>query len=539
MEASSLRTAAARPAPLLAGAALLRLKGDEQLVRLVRSGHPGAFEALFRRYQPRLLAFCRHMVGSAEDAEDVLQEAFVSAHRAMLADDRPIVARAWLYRIARNRCLDHLRRPVKADGHDSMDVFERAGGVSSEDIAHQRAEIREVMGDIRELPEAQRSALLMREIDTLSHEQIAAAMDATVSGVKSLLVRARIGLTEAARARSLTCDEVHVSLAEASEGIAMAPAEARRHVKSCESCQRFKRDLRRTTRVLAAAWPLGPLSLLRDLVGGSGATASVPAAQTTATAVASGGGLAANGAIGGLAAKAVAGVAATAVATGGAVELDRRVTGPDRRDATSSIERTVAPRAQARPVSSAVARAVPADGRPRQAAPATSSPVASQSAPRDSGIGSERKRSRSARLRPGRWAGAPAARLRRRGGATDSRRVANRRARARDGARTRATLDTGRRPRRGTRTRPRRIRAANALRRLERVRPIGDPARRPASRRAIGQRPRSARRRAQPATPAQPNGRPQAVRIARRNRAGERRRANTVRRRDLAQPASF
>ena len=303
MEASSLRPAAARPAPLLAGAALLRLKGDEQLVRLVRSGHPAAFDALVRRYQPRLLAFCRHMLGSTEDAEDVLQEAFASAHRAILADERPIVARAWLYRIARNRCLDHLRRPATADGQDSMDVFERGGGVTSEDIAHQRAEIRHVMRDIRALPEAQRSALLMREIDTLSHEQIAAAMDTTVSSVKSLLVRARIALTEAARARSLTCDDVRVSLAEAAEGIAKVSPEARRHLRSCQSCQGFKRDLRRTTRVLAAVWPLGPLSLVRDLIGGSGAAAttaaaSTTAAPTTAAAMVSGGSLVAKSAVG-------------------------------------------------------------------------------------------------------------------------------------------------------------------------------------------------------------------------------------------------
>ena len=137
MEASSLRAAPGR-APLVAGAALLRLKGDEQLVTLVRRGHDGAFEVLFRRYQPRLLAFCRHMLGSTEDAEDVLQESFASAHRAMIADERPIVARAWLYRIARNRCLDHLRRPANADGQDSTDVFERGCGVSSEDLGSSR-----------------------------------------------------------------------------------------------------------------------------------------------------------------------------------------------------------------------------------------------------------------------------------------------------------------------------------------------------------------------------------------------------------------
>ena len=67
---------------------LLRLQSDEKLIALIRRGHHGAFDALFQRYQSRLLAFCRHMLGSTEDAEDVLQEVFTAAFNAMLADDR-------------------------------------------------------------------------------------------------------------------------------------------------------------------------------------------------------------------------------------------------------------------------------------------------------------------------------------------------------------------------------------------------------------------------------------------------------------------
>ena len=126
LEASALQQTARLPA--LAGRSpLLRLQTDEQLVALIRRGQHGAFEALVQRYQPRLLAFCRHMLGSREDAEDVLQEVFAAAFNAICADDRPINARPWLYRIARNRCLNHLRRP-QPTGQDSMDVFERDGG---------------------------------------------------------------------------------------------------------------------------------------------------------------------------------------------------------------------------------------------------------------------------------------------------------------------------------------------------------------------------------------------------------------------------
>src|SRR4029434_7694654 len=99
MEASALRQSAALPA--LAGRSpLLRLQSDERLIALTPRGHHGAFEALGQRLQPRLLAFCRHMLGSQEDAEDVLQEVFTAAFNAIRADDRAINARTWLYRLA-------------------------------------------------------------------------------------------------------------------------------------------------------------------------------------------------------------------------------------------------------------------------------------------------------------------------------------------------------------------------------------------------------------------------------------------------------
>src|SRR3954462_3198173 len=128
VEASALQAQAALPS--LAGKSpLLRLQGDERLVALTRKGQPAAFEALVQRYESRLLAFCRHMLGSREDAEDVLQEVFTAAYNAMLRDERDINVRPWLYRIARNRCLNHLRRPAPVV-QDSMDIFERDGGTT-------------------------------------------------------------------------------------------------------------------------------------------------------------------------------------------------------------------------------------------------------------------------------------------------------------------------------------------------------------------------------------------------------------------------
>src|SRR5919199_1320577 len=108
MEVSALKHAGV--AGLRGPTPLLRLQSDERLVALTRRGNQAAFEALVSRYEARLLAFCRHMLSSREDAEDVLQEVFAAAFNAMVADERPLNVRPCLYRIARNRSLNHLRR---------------------------------------------------------------------------------------------------------------------------------------------------------------------------------------------------------------------------------------------------------------------------------------------------------------------------------------------------------------------------------------------------------------------------------------------
>src|SRR5216683_5464997 len=183
------------------------------------------------------------MRASREDAEDVLQEVFAAAFNAVLADERAINVRPWLYRIARNRSLNHLRRAT-AIGVDSMDVHFADHGISTSDRVMRRESFRELIADVHELPETQRTALLLREIDALSYEQIADAMETTVPSVKSLLVRARISLAEAAQARLLTCGEVHVELSEAAEGLRKVTAPVRRHVRECDECANFRSQVR-------------------------------------------------------------------------------------------------------------------------------------------------------------------------------------------------------------------------------------------------------------------------------------------------------
>jgi RNA polymerase sigma factor (sigma-70 family) len=327
---------------------LLRLQSDERLISLLRRGNTTAFEVLLARYEARLMAFCRHLLGSREDAEDVLQEVMTAAFNAILADDRPINVRPWLYRIARNRSLNHLRR-AQAIGVDSMDHHLSEHGATTADKVHEREEFRLLVGDIHELPETQKTALVLREMDALSYEQIAEAMETTVPSVKSLLVRARVSLAEAAEARLLSCDQVRTELAEVAEGLQRRPSPlVRRHLRGCKRCSTFRSQLRKTNRALAALLPVGPMAMFHKILflhlghsAASGSTASATAAASSATAgagaagagagavagtTAVAGGAAAGSSglisagIGALAGKAAAGLAAAALVTAGAVE---------------------------------------------------------------------------------------------------------------------------------------------------------------------------------------------------------------------------
>ena len=288
------------------------------------------------------------MLGSSEDAEDVLQEVFVNAYRAMLADDREINLRPWLYRIARNRCLNHLRKPT-ADAQESMDMVPVLEAASTAEKVHNREEFRQLISDVGKLPETQRCALMLREMDAMSYEEIAHAMETSVPSVKSLLVRARISLAEASQARQLTCGEVRIELAEAAEGLCKVSGPVRRHVRDCEECADFRTQIRSNNKVLAALTPIGPLLALKTFIasklglggagagagGGAGAAGAARVPATGAGAVGTVGAALSGGAAGGLSAvggaigsKAVASVVTAAVITAGAVEVKQQVAPP-------------------------------------------------------------------------------------------------------------------------------------------------------------------------------------------------------------------
>lgn len=229
-----------------------------------------------------MLAFCRHMLGSAPEAEDAVQETFASAFRALGNDSRDVELRPWLYAIARNRCLSVLRsrRPT-------LELEEMGGDPESlPELVARREDLRSLVEDVRRLPAQQRAALLLSELADMPHRELAIVLQCRTEKVKALVFQARSTLIAEREARSTSCREVREALA--GEGLAGAErASLRRHLRGCDGCSEFSEDVRRQRVALALALPVIPSAALK--------------AQTLAAALSGANGLAAGagGAAGG------------------------------------------------------------------------------------------------------------------------------------------------------------------------------------------------------------------------------------------------
>src|SRR5215207_1053891 len=290
-------------------AVLLRVASDERLVALVRGGSEAAFEAVYDRHHRGILAFCRHMLSSADDAEDAVQHTFMAAYRHLVGSTADIHLRPWLYTIARNRCLSMLRARRERPLHEHHEPATEH--LSSE--AQRRQDVRELLADVASLPEDQRAALVLAELGAVSHDEIALVLNVPRQKVKALVFQARTSLAASRAARETPCEEIREQLANLRGG-ALRRTTLHRHVRECAGCRAFRDEVALQRKTLAVALPVIPTLGLKE------------AALGAAFGSAGGGAAAASG--GGLAAKALVTVALVGGGTTGGVEVTRYAAPP-------------------------------------------------------------------------------------------------------------------------------------------------------------------------------------------------------------------
>lgn len=223
---------------------------DDQLVAAIRSGSDEALETLFLRYRDRITAYVRGMVPDQGKAEDIVQETFISALRSLRSSDRTIAFRPWIYQIARNACIDQLRRQQRAQevSLDSDDFHPQDEGRISQagQSTHGAVSQREDMYALRQafggLPPSQHEVLVLRELEGLSYSEIAARMNLSPAAVESVLFRARRGLKDeydeiATGERCRRMQPLMAAVAEGLGGTRDRRALAR-HVRFCIHCRR-------------------------------------------------------------------------------------------------------------------------------------------------------------------------------------------------------------------------------------------------------------------------------------------------------------
>lgn len=364
--------------------ARLPVLGDERLGRLATAGHERAFAVVYDRYHQPLYRYCRSILRHEADAQDALQATFAAALAALQRDQRDAPMRPWLFRIAHNEAISLLRRRRPTA---ELSAATECPSPSVEERVDERNRLELLVRDMGELAERQRSALVMRELSGLSHEEIATALGTSVGAAKQAIFEARRSLLEFAEGRAMSCEEIQRLISD-SDGRHLRSRRVRGHVRECSDCRAFATAIPSRSADLRALAPALPTLAVATLVhriaaagsghgaggmggGAAGSTAGIAAATAGKTA----GGI--------LAANALAGAAAVATATlGVTVGLHRIDASPPRATAPARSQ-AGAPGAPARSAPGRVA-SVPAPGAPgaatvRSARGSSSSRTASRS----------------------------------------------------------------------------------------------------------------------------------------------------------------
>jgi RNA polymerase sigma-70 factor, ECF subfamily len=281
---------------------------------LFRAASASAFDKLYRRHVASVYRYAFAVVGNRADAEDITQQTFLNAYRAMAHGTKPRQAENWLLTIAHNEVRRHFRDNEKK-------VYEVEFDKELAPAAPERSDpgVADVLRALRHIAPAQRSALVMREFEGRSYREIAEIMGLSERALEALIFRARRSLAEQLEG-ALTCVEAEEAFMRRLDG-RLPRREARRlrrHVKGCLRCARFGR-VQKQQRSLLKGLSVMPVPTSIFLFRGETAAAVGGSASLATGGAAAGAG--ATGIATGLFAKAATVTAAAAVAGGVGYEV--------------------------------------------------------------------------------------------------------------------------------------------------------------------------------------------------------------------------
>ncbi|MBV9414963.1 MAG: sigma-70 family RNA polymerase sigma factor [Solirubrobacterales bacterium] len=237
---------------------------DHELVTAVRRGDETAFEALFSRYRGRIHSYVSGILSDPDHAEDITQEAFISALRRLRDTERPIAFKPWIYQIAKNACIDELRRArrslevpleqARGAAEGQIDPLSRVPGpelsrVPGPELAVEtKQRLEDLQGALRGVSEIHHRILVLRELEGLSYREIGSRLGMPQPVVESTLFRARRRLAEEYEEliSGRRCERTR-ALIDGRDGrtvVRIGVRERRRlerHLAHCQTCRRHAR----------------------------------------------------------------------------------------------------------------------------------------------------------------------------------------------------------------------------------------------------------------------------------------------------------
>lgn len=264
---------AALPEPAAERGSAAPLLSDDRLARRATRGDRRAFAAIFRRYHQPLFRYCAAILGNPEDAHDALQNTMVKVLRSLPGERRQVRLKPWLYRIAHNESIELLRRRRPLEQLDP-DLLVDEGDPAQSAAARER--LRQLIGDLDELPERQRGSLVMRELGGLSFEQIGEAFETSPAVARQTVYEARLGLQQMSEGREMPCEEVCRALSDGDRRV-VRRRDIRAHLRVCTGCRSFREGIEQRRSDLAAIAPLPAVAaagLLHSITAGTGANAA-------------------------------------------------------------------------------------------------------------------------------------------------------------------------------------------------------------------------------------------------------------------------